>query len=229
MIVSARVRSLNSRPAQNSNSRVASDEGKDNITRLSGKREKILEGALRVFLAQGYSASMDTIAAEAGVAKQTVYSHFKDKNSLFAALIDRLLDHFVSAGLTPELLALDARSFIRKIAQITLSRMDDWEYVSLLRLIIGESGRFPELSELYVSHMVKPGIEKLASYLRANDQMRFSDPEATARIIHGALINFVILQEVMHGKHAMPMSRERLINSIVDMVIFAGEQGKQSS
>jgi AcrR family transcriptional regulator len=172
---------------------------------------------------------MDSIAAEAGVAKQTVYSHFKDKHSLFSALIDRLLDHFVSAGLTADLLALDARSFIRKIAHITLSRMDDWEYVSLLRLIIGESGRFPELSELYVSHMVKPGIEKLAAYLRANEQVRFSDPEATARIIHGALINFVILQEVMHGKHAMPMSRERLINSVVDMVLFAGEQGKQSS
>lgn len=220
---------MNSKSISTSGSRISSEEGKDNVTRLSEKREKILEGALRVFLAQGYSASMDAIAAEAGVAKQTVYSHFKDKHSLFSALIDRLLDHFVSAGLTADILSLDAASFIRKISQITLSRMDDWEYVSLLRLIIGESGRFPELSELYVSHMVKPGIQKLADYLRANAQVRFSDPDATARIIHGALINFVILQEVMHGKHAMPMSRERLINSIVDMVLFAGEQGKQSS
>ncbi len=207
-----------------------SEEQKPSLSpRGAEKREKILEGALRVFLAQGYSASMDAIAAEAGVAKQTVYSHFKDKHSLFSALIDRLLDHFLTAGMTQEILLLDAPSFIRKVAQISLSRMDDWEYVSLLRLIIGESGRFPELSELYVARMVKPGIQKLADYLRANDQLRFSDPEAVARIIHGSLINFVISQEIMHGKHAMPMPRERMINSTVDLVLFAGEASKQAS
>jgi len=50
-----------------------------------GKRAAILDAAKRLFVVQGYTGvSMDQIAAEAGVSKLTVYSHFGDKESLFA-------------------------------------------------------------------------------------------------------------------------------------------------
>jgi TetR/AcrR family transcriptional regulator, mexJK operon transcriptional repressor len=53
-----------------------------------GKRRAILEAAKQLFPRQGYDAtSMDAIAAEAGVSKLTVYSHFKDKESLFSAAV----------------------------------------------------------------------------------------------------------------------------------------------
>ena len=51
-----------------------------------GKRAAILEAAKRLFVEQGYDGvSMDQIAAAAGVSKLTVYSHFGDKDALFAA------------------------------------------------------------------------------------------------------------------------------------------------
>ena len=51
-----------------------------------GKGAAILETAKRLFLSQGFEGvSMDQIAAEAGVSKLTVYSHFGDKETLFAA------------------------------------------------------------------------------------------------------------------------------------------------
>jgi len=50
-----------------------------------GKRAAILEAAKRMFVAHGFDGvSMDQIAAEAGVSKLTVYSHFGDKDTLFA-------------------------------------------------------------------------------------------------------------------------------------------------
>ncbi|HEX2595885.1 MAG TPA: TetR/AcrR family transcriptional regulator [Luteimonas sp.] len=50
------------------------------------KGAAILEAAKRLFIAQGFDGtSMDQIAAEAGVSKLTVYSHFGDKETLFAA------------------------------------------------------------------------------------------------------------------------------------------------
>ena len=52
------------------------------------KRASILEAAKRLFLIQGYErVSMDQIAAEAGVSKLTVYSHFGDKDSLFGEAV----------------------------------------------------------------------------------------------------------------------------------------------
>jgi AcrR family transcriptional regulator len=200
----------------------------DATDRAKDKREKIMQGALRTFLSYGYSASMDAIAAEAGVAKQTLYSYFNNKEDLFAALMDRLLEHFVDAGMTTELRSLPTQAFLRKLAQITLSQMDDWEYVSMLRLVIGESGRFPQLAEVYLVRLVNPGIVKLTQYIKQNDDLAFGDPEAVARIMHGSLINFVIAQEVLGGKHTMPMSRERIINSLIDMVLFAAQQSANS-
>jgi TetR/AcrR family transcriptional repressor of mexJK operon len=53
-----------------------------------GKRAAILVAARRMFLGHGFDgASMDQIAAEAGVSKLTVYSHFGDKEALFAAAV----------------------------------------------------------------------------------------------------------------------------------------------
>ena len=53
-----------------------------------GKRAAILEAAKRLFLVQGFTGvSKDQIAAEAGVSKLTVYSHFGDKDALFAEAV----------------------------------------------------------------------------------------------------------------------------------------------
>lgn len=52
------------------------------------KREAILAAAQVLFLRNGYEgSSMDAIAAEAGVSKLTLYSHFKDKEALFGEAI----------------------------------------------------------------------------------------------------------------------------------------------
>lgn len=52
------------------------------------KRAAILDAAKRLFVLQGFDGvSMDQIAAEAGVSKLTVYSHFGDKDRLFAEAV----------------------------------------------------------------------------------------------------------------------------------------------
>jgi len=54
----------------------------------SRKRETILNGAIRVFTETGYdNASMDRIAAIAGVSKRTVYNHFASKENLFQEVV----------------------------------------------------------------------------------------------------------------------------------------------
>src|SRR5476649_1016126 len=52
------------------------------------KRQAILDAAKILFLTKGYaSTSMDAVAAEAGVSKLTVYSHFNDKETLFSSAV----------------------------------------------------------------------------------------------------------------------------------------------
>lgn len=52
------------------------------------KRRAILDGALTLFARDGYTrASLDAIAAEAGVSNRTIYNHFADKAELFQTVI----------------------------------------------------------------------------------------------------------------------------------------------
>ncbi|MCH6257007.1 TetR/AcrR family transcriptional regulator [Puniceicoccaceae bacterium K14] len=58
--------------------------------RSSPKRELLLDTAFRLFYAHGYHAvGIDTILAEAGVAKMTLYNHFKSKDELIVAALER--------------------------------------------------------------------------------------------------------------------------------------------
>ena len=52
------------------------------------KRAAVLEAAKNLFVSRGFEGtSMDAVAAEAGVSKLTVYSHFGDKDTLFKAAV----------------------------------------------------------------------------------------------------------------------------------------------
>ncbi len=56
----------------------------------SAKREQLIETAMRLFYTDGFNATgIDRIIAEAGVARMTLYKHFKSKNELILAVLSR--------------------------------------------------------------------------------------------------------------------------------------------
>lgn len=199
------------------------DLEKSSIERLS-KREKILAGGLKVFLAHGFDgASVDKIAAEAGVSKPTIYTHFKDKNHLFSCLVESVFLRWVTTSYTDTLYDLDPPAFMTKFAQNFLKRMDDWEYISFFRLLVGESGRFPELAHLYSQRVIKPAMAKITSYFSDQDKWQLQDPEAVARIFVGSLNAYIMSQEILSAKHYLEMPRERYIKNLVDMILYTSK------
>ncbi|MCK1419349.1 TetR/AcrR family transcriptional regulator [Bradyrhizobium sp. 180] len=57
-------------------------------------KERILETADKLFYLQGIRAiGVDTIAAEIGISKRTLYNHFPSKNALIAAYLERRFVH----------------------------------------------------------------------------------------------------------------------------------------
>ncbi len=184
------------------------------------KREQILRGATRVFLEHGYArTSMDRVAAQAGVSKQTIYSHFQDKNGLFSALFERITIQRLRADLNAVPLEGEPRQALRQLADAFLKKMDDPEYLALIRLVIGESGRFPELAQLFTQTVIQFGYQAISSYLAAHPSLAIRDPEATTRIFLGTLVAFIISQELLLGKLTMPMERSRLIDSLLVYIL----------
>lgn len=107
----------------------------------------LLDAATRVFLREGYgSASIDKVAAEAGVSTRTIYERFKNKAELMGAVISRLVDR-MSTVLTPaDLSRLAPKAALGRIAQTILVRARDPDSAALFRIVAGEAHRFPELA-----------------------------------------------------------------------------------
>lgn len=188
------------------------------------KTAAILDGAMRVFLEQGYAGTtMDRIAAESGVSKPTVYSHFHDKEGLFNALIEQLVRKKQWAKFPQDLLQLSQESpevVLRRLANNFLdSCIGNPEQITFIRLIIGESGRFPELGRAFVQHMDKPMLDALTHYLASCPDLNLPDPAVLARTFMGTLIYFLINHEMLHGQDIVPMERERLVEHLISLIM----------
>ncbi|MEH2387423.1 MAG: TetR/AcrR family transcriptional regulator [Nostoc sp.] len=188
---------------------------------IAPKQEQILQGAIRVFLKEGYArTSMDRVSAEAGVSKQTIYTHFQDKEGLFKALIERLTLACFQSIFCTEKLHGEPAILLRQVAEIYLTKVaDNPDYLALLRLIITESQNFPELAKLYTQTVVQRGRQMLSQYFASHPELGIIDPEAMAQIFFGSLVSYVIVQEVLYGKELMFLSRDRLLDSLMNVVM----------
>lgn len=151
--------------------------------RGEAKRNAVVEAATRAFLTQGYEASsMDGIAAEAGVSKRTVYNHFPEgKRDLFGAVVGRLYTGLHSAG--EERLPVDQppETALPDFLRALLVHMRRPEVRGLLRLVIAEHPRFPELAQDYQKMGKSPAVGGLERYIAAqHDRGRMTAPDAQA-------------------------------------------------
>ncbi|MEO1094776.1 MAG: TetR/AcrR family transcriptional regulator [Cyanobacteria bacterium J06638_28] len=193
------------------------------IKHRSEKAKAILEGAFQVFVAQGYTAaSMDRIAAAAGVSKSTLYSNFQDKEGLFLALVQEVTyanRQSVFALLSQADLQAQPQAVLRQIA---ISMLDSFEQnqplLTLMRLVIGESDRFPEIAKKFVVEIIKPMLEQLTLYLSSQPQLRLSDPVIAARAFAGSIVHYLIVQKILYGDEVLPLERDRMVNGLIDLI-----------
>ncbi|MEO1374212.1 MAG: TetR/AcrR family transcriptional regulator [Cyanobacteria bacterium J06635_10] len=199
---------------------------KTHTENLNDKVEQILQGAMQEFLVHGYAGtSMDRVAASGGVSKATVYSYFQDKEGLFKALVERLAKERFKSVFGSQKLEGEPKKVLHELAVKALNEMlyDD-EYMAFMRVLIGESGRFPEIAQFCVAILIKPTVDTLHDYLASHRELNISDPEATARILVGSLVHFVMTQKMMHGSDILPMESHRLTDTLIDLLLVSSKK-----
>ena len=150
-------------------------------------REVIREAAAHLFLARGYQGtSMDDVAAAAQVSKQTIYTHFADKEALFADLVlgnvERVNDFLNAVGGT--IPGADAVAGLRRLARLYVHFVIRPEVLRLRRLVVGESGRFPALARTYYERVpgrVYSTLANLLAELARKGELRIDDPDLAAQ------------------------------------------------
>jgi AcrR family transcriptional regulator len=134
----------------------------------NAKRRQIVEGARSVFLARGFdAASMMDIAKAAGVSKGTLYVYFKNKEELFAAIVQQeCWSHAEDAFQLDENNA-DVEATLTRLGIEFVSFLCSPDKASSLRIVIAIADRMPEIGKAFYETGPVNGIARLASYLAA--------------------------------------------------------------
>jgi TetR/AcrR family transcriptional regulator, mexJK operon transcriptional repressor len=161
------------------------------------KRAQILEGGRAAFNAHGYErATVDEVAARAGVSKATVYNHFRDKQALFLACfagdVDAKQAEFLGLLGPPD---GELQASLQRVGERLVRFMISPELLCLYRHTSAEAARFPELGATFFERGPGASYEALAVWLRgwqAQGHLALDDARAAAvqfvLLCHGELV-----------------------------------------
>src|SRR5436853_2919680 len=158
-------KALRARPKRKASS--LRNQGGGRAEKAAARREAILAAALDEFAAQGFAATrLDDVARRAGVAKGTIYLHFRDKEALFQDLIRSVLSPLV--GMLEGIAQADAplRSLAERIVDVFVDEIYATRRKDVIRLIITEGPRFPKLAEFYYREVLSRVIAAIRGLLR---------------------------------------------------------------
>ena len=162
------------------------------------KRAAVLEAAKRLFPHSGFEGtSMDAIAAEAGVSKLTVYSHFTDKETLFFAAIHARCEEQMPATLFDVDVKGPVRRQLEAIARAFFALITAPESIALHRLLTSASATSPKLVQMFWEagpQRVQCGFQQFLRHEIAAGQLDIPDvPRASAQF-------FALLKGDLHAR-----------------------------
>jgi AcrR family transcriptional regulator len=186
-------------------------------------RAAILGAAARCFGELGFAgASMDALAAAAGVTKPTIYAHFGNKEALFDATLRDRFAGLKDGPLVPASDPVQARTALVQHAHAMVDGMLAPGTLGLMRAAVAEALVRPDWARsLFESAPVSPLVAWLAA-LDAQGVLSVRDPQTAATLLHG-LVKGPLVHPAMLGAGPVPdaETRERVIHEAV-RVFLAG-------
>lgn len=151
--------------------KVGRSESRRGRPRSADKNSAILQAAGELFMVGGFErTSMDEVARRAGVSKQTVYSHFQNKERLFSACIRQTVADYFPADPIAWSADRSAAETLRMIGRQYLRLIMSADAINMFRMIIGAGDDREKIARLFFGAGIKPLSEDIRAYLsRANE------------------------------------------------------------
>lgn len=191
--------------------------------RAEARPEEILDAALAEFNERGFEAArMEDIGKHAGISKAAVYLYFPSKMALLEALIEAKVSPLATqAQSLAQAGRDDPLAALRLLARVAAHRIADPSVFAVPRLVIGLSGRFPEIAEYYRTHVVEKArgaLEALVAAAIAKQQIRAVDVGAVTRAFIGPMFFEAMWTHVLRGENALA-DPEKLIEQHFDILL----------
>ncbi len=188
---------------------------------VADTRNRLIQAAREAFMEEGYRASVDGIAARAGVAKQTLYNHFPSKDELFSESVG-----LVSAAIVVTLDGQtdDVRATLLRFGSAFRQKVHGAEGLALFRTLMAEAVRFPTLAQAFFAKGPEQTAARLADFLgraMAAGRLRRDDPRFAAEMLVGMLHNIDHFRRLSSNILLPEALEESRIGQIVDCFLRA--------
>jgi AcrR family transcriptional regulator len=192
--------------------------------RKDARPSEIIAAAFKLFAEKGFAAArLDDIAAEAGVSKGALYLYFETKQDIFEAVASEAMGANLDAieqmarahqGPSADLI----RMIIPRVAELA----SESSVGKVLKMVIGESGNFPEIARIWHDTIVARGLGILCSIVergQKSGEFKQGDPRNYAVSIMSPLLVAVIFRETFAPAGARTFDIPALMQQHLDTVL----------
>lgn len=191
----------------------------------SQRRHRVLiDTATELFLEVGYSgASLNQLVERAGGSKSTIYAYFRDKEGLFVAVIDDMLQEILIPLYSMTLGEQDLYTSLTQLADHTLEVMTSDKGIGLSRIVYAESTKLPAVGKAFYKHGPHRAISELSQYLEKlnkSDRIQCDNPTLASEFFWGMLLHKPMLQGLCSVQRPMsPKARKKYVAQVVENFI----------
>lgn len=191
--------------------------------RPDARPQQILEAAFRVFGTRGlHQATLDDVAAAAGITKGTIYLYFPGKAALFTAMLKARVN-----DLLPVMSAAQdghgtpvRRETLRTIGRHLYRFFRTPAFLAMYRSVVSEASQFPEAAAMLYREGILPANQRLAGLIRqgiATGEFREVDPLIAARAFVGMFQIFAVSQGLLGGQRILPLTEAQVVETVTDL------------
>ncbi|WP_291861130.1 TetR/AcrR family transcriptional regulator [Bradyrhizobium sp.] len=188
--------------------------------RTAERRAAIIEAALDEFISRGFAATrLDDVAKRAGVAKGTIYLHFKDKESMFEELIRTALVPMINRLHAPPPVGGSVRDMVEGFAQNFIREVASTRRGDIVRLIVAEGPRFPAIADFYYREVVSRGLAGMRALIElgiARGEIQHKNLSRFPQIMVAPALIAVIWQSLF-SRHA-PLDAIEMFRVHLDLI-----------
>jgi TetR/AcrR family transcriptional regulator len=193
--------------------------------KVLNKRQEIINAALQAFALHGYGkTTIKQIAQEARLSTPSLlYWYFQDKEEIFQAVLGEISPLIGMAANPENLSERPPEEVLPIIARTFLNIYDNAEAVKLMRIILSEAARKPEIGTVFARQAMITVLDFLVDYLRKQvslGKLRAHDCQSAARSFMGTLVIYLLSREIFLPLRENLPEKERYIQELVD--IFLG-------
>ncbi|MCS7101460.1 MAG: TetR/AcrR family transcriptional regulator [Burkholderiaceae bacterium] len=194
--------------------------------RKQERPRELLAAALDLFVERGYAGTrLDDVAARAGVAKGTLYLYFANKEELFKAVVrENIVRNIAEAqqavtayrGPTAGLLATMLRLWWDRVGQTPAS--------GITKLVLAESGNFPEIARFYVEEVIEPAHQLMGSVIERGirrREFRRVDVPTFVRVLTAPMVMLLLWRHSFEPCCHQRIDPQRYVDAHIDATLHA--------